>query len=99
MRRIGTIYFNIQEKKQQKPQGGLMGMIQNMMSELGGGGMGDSDDDSDDNQSGILDCGYNDFIFGSIDIFPRYVYRSELYIFVPEQNLKFSLLKYFWGRF
>ena len=29
-----------------------MGMIQNMMSELGAGGMGDSDDDSDDNQSG-----------------------------------------------
>ena len=52
MRRIGTIYFGIQERKQQKPQGGLMGMIQNMMSELGAGGMGDSDDDSDDNQSG-----------------------------------------------
>ena len=31
-----------------------MGMIQNMMSELGAGGMGDSDDDSDDNQSGIF---------------------------------------------
>ena len=54
MRRIGTIYFGIQERKQQKPQGGLMGMIQNMMSELGAGGMGDSDDDSDDNQSGIF---------------------------------------------
>ena len=50
MRKIGTLYFGIQEKKQQRPQGGLMGMIQNMMSEFAG--PMDSDDDEDGDQSG-----------------------------------------------
>jgi len=35
MKKIGIIYFGVEEEKRQKPSGGLMGMIQNIMSDLG----------------------------------------------------------------
>lgn len=42
MRKLGIMYFGVKPKAQPKKQGGLMGMIQNMMSELG------APDDSDE---------------------------------------------------
>ena len=36
MKRIGIIYFGVEEERKQKPSGGLMGMIQNIMSDMGG---------------------------------------------------------------
>jgi len=51
MRRVGTMYFGVQEKKQPKPQGGLMGMIQNMMSDMTG--PMDSDEEGDDQSGGL----------------------------------------------
>ena len=56
MRKIGTLYFGIQEKKQQKPQGGLMGMIQNMMSELTGPMDSDEEEDGDQSGRGLILC-------------------------------------------
>jgi len=48
MRKIGIMYFGVKPKTQPKKQGGLMGMIQNMMSELGA----PDDSDEDGNSSG-----------------------------------------------
>merc|ERR1712168_621875 len=47
MRKIGIMYFGVKLKTQPKKQGGLMGMIQNMMSELGA-----PDDSDEDGNSG-----------------------------------------------
>ena len=35
MKKIGIIYFGVEEEKKQKSRGGLMGLIQNIMSDLG----------------------------------------------------------------
>ena len=35
MKKIGILYFGLEEEKKQKPTGGLMGMIQNLVSDLG----------------------------------------------------------------
>ena len=70
MRKIGTLYFGIQEKKQQKPQGGLMGMIQNMMSELTGPMDSDEEEDGDQSGRGSILC-ENFQIFFSIFFNPE----------------------------